>query len=168
MDKLVSLRKQIATLNEEDFQSLVDLTGRQSLTTLIFHGLLYRMNHNQSPKELLAINQTVKDVMKLRLEKDKALPVIEQKVDDDPDPINIDDLPDVMLSEISSYLLFAEQLNFERVSRSIFVGARSSSLPQHSMTASLFKEWIGFHDKQQDSIHCQHRLFKSVEIDSDA
>jgi len=165
MDKLVLLREQIDAMNDVDFQSFVISTGRHSLTTLIFQGLLHQMIHNQSQEELTAINQTVKNVMKIRLEKQKLLPAMETNADDEPDPIHINDLPDVMLSEISSFLLFRDQLKFERVNRSIFIGSRSSSLPQHSMTTSLLKKWILYLEEHPNSIYSHHRHFKSLEID---
>ena len=130
---------------------------RKKLTSWIFEKLLDQINHQQSDTDIDRIRTKISEIMEYRRDKDS------EKTDL---PLTLMDLPNVLFPEISSFLSFEEQTDFERTNRSIFIGTRSSSLPMHLMTDIVFANLVRYRAKNPQHILREFR-FDSLSIDCD-
>ena len=163
MEKLILLRQGTRRLNDHEFKSLLTNIGRDKVTTLLFKQLLHQFNTNQSEEDIDEIQSNISQIIHQRKdEMNASTDGIEEKSS----PISIEDLPNEMLSEISTFLRFDELLNFEKVSRALFIGSRSSSQPIHSMDRDAFTKLIQYRAKHKEERHRQLRI-KSLSVDCD-
>ena len=167
MEKLILFRKSIESLNTAEFKWCILSMGRQLLTTLIFRGLLHHLDNDSSRCEfdidvfLLIVKYFVE---RRRNANNSTVPSIESvSKNTEPEAVNLDDLPNVLLSEISSFLEFEDHLNFQTTNRTIFIGSRSSPLPFHSLNSSMCRKLVTFRHHHSTSLLPQP-IFKSVAI----
>ena len=171
MESLISLTKTIDSLDDEDYRSFISIVDLRQVTSFSFKSLFRQLKDDcdQLQTQINELNDIVRAVLESKLQRDpvQMTPALQPKNGADiptADPIKMDNLPDALLSEISSYLLFTDQLNFEKTDRSNFVGSRSSSVPLYHLPSNLLAKMVAAIEQNPQSLWWQNRLFKSVSI----
>ena len=170
MEKLIRLRGCLESLTAVEFKSFMELFDRETMTTIIFRGLLHQLHSDpsctQSQANLDMYLFFVKYLLNQRKKDENSSVFTAPSATEQAGPVdvNLDDLPNVLLSAISSFLEFEDDLNFQKTNRTIFVGARSSPWPLHSLDPSMCRELITFRHNHSSSFLPQP-IFKSVSID---
>ena len=170
MEKLIRLRGGMESLTAAEFQSVRELFDRETMTTIIFRGLLHQLNndpsctHSQADLDMYLFFVKCLLDERRKVENSSAFKVPSTTEQEGHLAVNLDDLPNVLLSEISSYLQFEDDLNFQKTNRAIFIGTRSSPWPLHSLNPSMCRELITFRNNHSCSFLLQP-IFKSVVID---
>ena len=110
-----SLREKIDSLSDDEFASLLFSLSREFLTTRLFLGLSLKQRHT--------LNVYVNKILEARFRwmPENTKDVVVSSMTDDRQPIRFEDIPNLPLSKISSFLTLTEQRNFERTNRSIFI-----------------------------------------------
>ena len=153
----------MSRLNDLELTSLLTNIGRDKVTTLLFKQLLHQFNTHQSEESIDEIQLNISQIIQQRKNETNPSTV---DVEDESLPINIEDLPNEMLSKISSFMVLKDALNFEKVNRTMFIGSRSSSQPMHSMNSHSFSKLIRYRAEHKEERHRQLRI-KSLNIDCD-
>ena len=168
MDSLLSLQETMQSLTDKEFQEFISAFNRQKLSTWIFRELLMNLQDNGSTSEIAELHTIIIEIVNKSKSPSADMDSLSEiPVANNAETVSFNDLPDVSLSGISSFLSFQDQLNFEKVSRTIFIGSRSSPLPLHHLNQSMFLKLLSFHNEHPNSFLHQTRTFKSVSIDCD-
>eukprot|EP01084_Bolivina_argentea_P069788 126913_1 len=127
MEHLIQLQSSIATLTNDELVSLIQSFGREYLTTILYNHFYHSFNKSQSQSEfhntisnIRTINDKISEIISLRKSNS-----IENELELELQPLQIDELPLIMISKISSFLQFNDLKSFELCNRSIFIGTRS-------------------------------------------
>ena len=173
------MRMSIDSLDDLDYRSfiskvdLISVVDRRRVTKLIFNTLFGQLKDDQSQSQINKVDDIVSAILKSKRQRESAQtiggtfqPISPMDGTDitQLEPTKLDNLPNVMLSNISSFLQFTEQLNFEKTNRTVFVGSRSSSVPFHHLPSKLLAKMVAFTEKNPQSVWWQNRVFKSVDI----
>eukprot|EP01083_Nonionella_stella_P307455 1080582_1 len=123
MEELINFRLQIDLLNDKEFLTFIQSFKRVHLTNLLFAYFQYQLintkHYHQWQQEVLPnIHTMMGQIQNIIDSRDKP-------IEDKQNKINLDDLPMVMISSISSFLDFKDTLKFEKTNRNIFIGTRS-------------------------------------------
>eukprot|EP01084_Bolivina_argentea_P272419 463811_1 len=128
MEHLIQLRSGVKTLNDDEFLNLISSFDKQYLTTILFNHFYHCFNNVTSQTEfngtismLQTFNNKISKIITSRNDVNKNEP--KHKLD--VETIQMDKLPLVLISEISSYLEFCDIKSFEICNRSVFIGCRS-------------------------------------------
>eukprot|EP01084_Bolivina_argentea_P311378 538970_1 len=84
---------------------------------------------------------------------------------DKPKYIKLDELPSVLLFEISSYLNFSEALKFEKLNTSTFISSKISIKPLHLLNHTKFTKLVKYCARNR--YVPKIRLFKSITINAE-
>ncbi len=170
MQKLILFRQQIESLNDEELNQCITSFGRNKIESLLFKGLFEELIFNKMDS-LNKMNGIISQIKQCRKPKTTNNNNNNNNNDDDSVQISIklNELPNVMISEISSFLQFSDQLQFEQANRAIFIGSRSSIKAIHSLNAEYFRKLVDFNHYRGDRKTCLHKLraFNSVTIKID-
>eukprot|EP01084_Bolivina_argentea_P188690 324745_1 len=109
------------------------------------------------------ITDIIKTVKDSRKNKENSL-----ELDNENENITLDNIPSVLLSEISSYLIFDDKIKFEQVNRLIFIGVRFNKLPLYHLSDTNFLDLVEY-GKENDNIINKYissmQIFNSLTID---
>eukprot|EP01084_Bolivina_argentea_P093758 168582_1 len=163
MDKLILFRAQLQSLQQKEYQQLVNSQGREFIETLIFKGLLQELSNNKM-HNIDKMNENISQIKQLRKQNSSNNINNQREVGEDESiPLTLEILPNVLLSNISSFLAFVDQLQFEKCSRQILIGSRSSTTSIYSLNAKYFSKLIIFHNNNKTYLP-KLRSYKSITI----
>eukprot|EP01083_Nonionella_stella_P168827 571132_1 len=144
MNELISFHKSIDSLNDNEYHELLNSMGRDTVTNLMFRALQHEM-YSDRMNTIRKINETIRNITEMRKQQQNTCNNTNHDQDTSIDnavneqsQVKLDDLPYVMLSEISSFLSFAESVQFSRINRTVFIGGRSATLPRYPLPATYF------------------------------
>ena len=169
MELLIEFHEGIDSLNDDEFNQFILSFGRSKVTAIVFKALLDEYKNNQITT-VNAMNALIADI---RINNDAKHEEGDSEIvpfsnnEEERVPITLDEMPYVMISKICTYLLFAEHLKFEKVSRAVFIGSRSSRIPIHPFSAHSFAKFVKFYHDNDGNTAFPLRLFKSLIMDSD-
>eukprot|EP01083_Nonionella_stella_P064840 169369_1 len=182
MNELISFHKSIDSLNDNEYHELLNSIGRGTVTKLMFHALQHEM-HNDHMNTIRKINETIRNLTEMRKQKqnrsnntadDNDYSDIEQDTSIDNEvneqiKMQLDDLPNVMLFEISSFLSFAESIQFTRTNRNVFIGARSVTVPRYLLSTTQFSKLQRYchHHSTESTYLSKRNVFNSLEVNCD-
>eukprot|EP01084_Bolivina_argentea_P156073 271979_1 len=131
MEHLIQLKSGVETLSTDEFIELVQSFGKDYFTTILFDHFNHYFTNSQSQREfnntisnIRAFNKEISNIVSSRTP-NAIMNAQEQELGLKLKPIQIDEIPSVIISQISSYLLFDDLKSFEMCNRSIFTGTRS-------------------------------------------
>eukprot|EP01083_Nonionella_stella_P262869 893433_1 len=167
MDTLILFHQTADALTDDEFvRQFVPSIGRECMTTLLFKGLLQELNENKA-HNVRKLNKTISDIHQRRnIDSDDDEDIDLDHNTEEHQPIQLDHLPYLMLHHVSSFLSFADCLQFEKANRSIFIGSRSSPSPTHTLDSNHFGKLIKHCNTDHHSCLPKLRLFKSVCINA--
>eukprot|EP01084_Bolivina_argentea_P164503 286005_1 len=129
MELLLLLKSGIETLTNDECITFMQSINKKYFATILFNNFFHDFNNFQTQSEfnttiskLKTFNEEISKIVSLRESKppdNKSKPKSKSK------PIQFDDLPSIMLSEIASFLPFDDLKSIELSNRSIFIGTRS-------------------------------------------
>eukprot|EP01083_Nonionella_stella_P228001 808385_1 len=153
MDSLIKFRATIRSLTgDEFFGSFISTIGRELVTTLLFEGFLRELHQNKN-NHVKKANDVIYNIYQARKPKSNTKT-----------KISLDRLPYPMLYHITTFLDFANSLQFEKANRSIFIGSRSSRLPTHSLDSNHFAKLIQYCDHNRQLSLETLPSFKAISI----
>eukprot|EP01084_Bolivina_argentea_P262541 444013_1 len=176
MEQLIIFRKGIDTLDSIEFDNCIRLFltqcgasfCRDTQVNIVFKLLYQDLNENKM-KNVNTMNDIIKTITSSRCIKSNEN--IDEDInnntnsDEEYRNMKLDQLPEVIFHEISSYLHFSEALNFEKLNRTIFIGSRSSTRPIHSLNHFEFTKLVKYYH-ENDAVP-KTRLFKSITINAE-
>eukprot|EP01083_Nonionella_stella_P141727 437237_1 len=165
MNELILFHQSIDSLSETEYGQFIHGMGRNVITKILFRGLQQGMINNQN-NDTRNMNDLIRTIKQAR-KKNKSTIIAPD--DNDSQQITLNDIHEVLLLEISSFLLFFESVQFARTSRSIFIGSHSATLPRYSLSSQQFFSLTKYCDQHSTEAHhlSQQKLFNSLEIDCD-
>eukprot|EP01083_Nonionella_stella_P091485 255798_1 len=142
MEELIKFRSQIDLLNNKEFITFIQSFQRENVTNLFFGYFRYQLinttNYQQWQQEVLPnIHIMICQIQKIIDSRSKLVQ------DEQQNNINLDDLPLVMISSISSFLDLKDTLKFEKTNRNIFIGTRSP-ISRQSLDAKPFTHCLSY------------------------
>eukprot|EP01084_Bolivina_argentea_P101921 182656_1 len=162
METVLQVTNQLEMLTDIEFATFINTYGRQRITNLIFehyHNQLTQieaindLKHSFVP-EVNKLNDQIRQIIRSRKNKPKQ-----------PQQYKLDTICNEMISYISSYLDLPNILNFEKCSRSIFIGTRSP-IPSRKFDTYHFNDFWNFFHKTK-SIYHWNRFKVSNELNMD-
>eukprot|EP01083_Nonionella_stella_P026377 72573_1 len=165
MDTLILFHQTLdAFTDDEFFAQCIPSFGRDCITMLIFKGLMQEVNENKA-HNVKKLNKIISDIHQRRNTDSNDNNDIDLENDtEEHQPIQLDHLPYLMLHHVSSFLSFADGLQFEKANRSIFIGSRSSTSPTHALDSTHFDKLIEHCNTDHHSCLPTLRLFESISI----
>eukprot|EP01084_Bolivina_argentea_P069789 126915_1 len=131
MENLVKLMNGIELLTNNEFIDFIQLFGKDYFATLLFNHFYDNFTHSESQSvfndtitEIKTFNDHIMHVISLRTTNPIETEHNKQQ-ESELQPIQMDELPSVMISKISSFIQFEDLKSFELCNRSIFIGTRS-------------------------------------------
>eukprot|EP01083_Nonionella_stella_P133976 407539_1 len=144
MEEVVRLRSGMDRLSDKEFQIFLQSMSREYISCSIFNRFNYELQGTQSIQEIdkvvsciQQLNQNITKIITSRERNKTSVEEEETAVD------KIDQLPLVMISEISSFLEYDSMTDFELCNRTIFMGTRSP-ISLHSVPKDPFNKYIKF------------------------
>ena len=158
-------------LNRQEFNTLICSLNRNKLTSWIFDKLLNQLKHQELVTDIDVINSKISEIIQSRSISDAEEKSVVQS-------LTLNNLPNVLFPQISAFLNFTGQLNFEKTNRAIFIGLRSCSLHMHSLCSFTFPKLIGYQAKNTTliprvlrvnslSVDCDYLGHHEIEYDED-
>eukprot|EP01084_Bolivina_argentea_P291192 500455_1 len=133
MDKLIEFCQEIDSLTDLEYQQCIELIGRKLITSLIFIGLHQQIHQDKKNNNLSKILEIVTQIKESRENEEYTdLPL------NNGHNYQLDDIPSVLLSEISSFLTLNDKIRFEQTNRSVLIGVRFYKLPLYPLSAHNF------------------------------
>ena len=151
-------------LHHEEFKTLICALDRNKLTSWIFEKLLDQINHQQSETDIDRIRSKISEIIKSRTHQERDCTISDAEESSVVQPLTLNDLPNVLFPEISSFLDFKEKLSFEKTNRTIFIGSRSCSLPLHPLHQRTFSNLIHYRSNNPTGSLPDLRI-KSLSVD---
>eukprot|EP01084_Bolivina_argentea_P291190 500453_1 len=164
MDTLIAFRQEIDSLTDLEYQQCIELIGRKLITSLIFIGLHQQIHQDKKNNNLSKILEIVTQIKESRENEEYTdLPL------NNGHNYQLDDIPSVLLSEISSFLTLNDKIRFEQTNRSVLIGVRFYKLPLYPLSAHNFVKLAKYSEKHDDKyISSINPIYKSVIIDNQA
>eukprot|EP01083_Nonionella_stella_P083937 232180_1 len=156
MEQLIYCRQSAEDLSDTEYQQLLQLIGRTTLMHIVFHGLQHEIHHHKM-LHIEEMNRTIQTIKESRPVKERSNS--HQKTN------SLDGLPYVMLSNISSFLLYPDKIHFERANRSTFIGVRSNTIPTYTLSTGYFSKLVKFSERMDLEWLRKLNVFKSVQMD---
>ena len=164
MEHLLRFKTGIDSLNGREMKKVINSLSRQYLTFILFnhfHSKIINAEsfghlNNMIVPEIQAFNNKISKQIQARKSKPKQGDDIDDDLEQEMEPIHFDEIPPVIISNISSFMQFKDLLNLEKCSKVIFLGTRSpislKELPSKYTTKLI--EYLN-----DDPIHCKYSHF---------
>eukprot|EP01084_Bolivina_argentea_P272047 463093_1 len=125
METLLQFKTRMDQLDQIEFIDLIKTCDMKELISCsLFQYFHNKLNSTKSLKEIQ--NTIIPQIQKIN---DNMFAIITRREDEcvtESAALNLNELPAVMISSISSFLPFSDVLNLEKCNKSIFIGTRSS------------------------------------------
>eukprot|EP01084_Bolivina_argentea_P291191 500454_1 len=164
MDTLIAFRQEIDSLTDLEYQQCIELIGRKLITSLIFIGLHQQIHQDKKNNNLSKILEIVTQIKESRENEEYTdLPL------NNGHNYQLDDIPSVLLSEISSFLTLNDKIRFEQTNRSVLIGVRFYKLPLYPLSAHNFVKLAKYSEKHNGKYisSINNPIYKSVIIDGE-
>ena len=169
MEALVSFMQKFESLDARDYRSFMSTLNRRKVTAMLYRTFYQELIDDQSQSGIDEAHRIIDLVLRA---KEAQAQTHTDSIDgtdvDDAYPIKISSLPTVLLSEVTSYLNWREQLNLRTINRCFFVLLGSPSVALHNLPSRWFVSVHGLPNgsaKQNRQLKWwQNRLIKSIVI----
>eukprot|EP01083_Nonionella_stella_P204848 746470_1 len=162
MEEVVRLRSGMDGLSDKEFETFLQSMSREYICSLIFNRFNYELQGIQSIQEIdnviSCIQQLNQNINKIITSRERNKTKVEE--DEEVTMDQIDKLPLVMISEISSFLEYDSMTNFELCNRTIFVGTRSP-ISLYSVPKDPFNKYIKFCAENKYKYHWKMHRFRA-------
>eukprot|EP01083_Nonionella_stella_P074677 202647_1 len=184
MEELIRFRSQIDLLSDQEFITFSKSFGRQFVCNLLFEYFLKQLintkNYQQWQQDVLPHIRTKTCLIQKIIDSrdrhvhDKAASnnSLQEIPEKEPNQLDLDDLPTIMISHISSFLNLEDTLRFEKANRHAFIGTRSP-ISVHSLDAKPFTNCLSFSNENSClynfyRFHCIQQLSIDTETITNA
>eukprot|EP01084_Bolivina_argentea_P028481 52922_1 len=183
METLIKLTKLLDSLTMDEFIQLIKLCDKSFMVNIIFQNFHSQLKlaanthqiHNltTSNPNITKLFECSSKIIKSRDEYKNTIPQnnnftnenSESELEQESEPLKIDELPLEMISFISSFMDFQSILSFEKTNKSIFIGTRSPPSLQE-INAEMFGKCISY-CRNNKSIYHYYRFknLKRIEME---
>eukprot|EP01083_Nonionella_stella_P141171 434426_1 len=169
MEELIRFRSQIDLLNDQEFIVLIESLTRPHVTNVLFEHfrsqLINTTEHEQWQHKVLPNIRTISGHIQKIIDSRDSKPSVD--TEEQNTITNLDDLPMVMISSVSSFLNLEDTIRFERTNRTIFIGTRSP-ISLKSLDAIAFTNCIRYSNNHSCLYNFyRFRYIQQLTIDAD-
>ena len=169
MEDLISVMQKIESLDARDYRSFMAMMNRRKVMRMLFKTFYQQLIDDQSRTGIDEAHRIIDLVLRAKQAQEQTHTDSTDVTEDfNLDSTKISNVPTVILSEVSSYLNYKEQMNLRTMNRSFFVLLGSPSVPLHDLPSKWLVSVHGLPNgsakQNRQTKWWETRLIKSIDI----